>query len=217
LPQNHPYIIDVPEDLLKYKVPREAAEYRLNVKGSRFIGWCAPAGDEEAAQAAIAGRCRLQHSATHNCWAYRVGSFDDPLERSSDAGEPSGTAGRPILDQIKHCGLHRAVVVVSRWFGGTKLGRGGLVRAYGDCAAGCLELVSTGEVIPTVRLEVSCEYPLIGLVENLTAKFSGRVVHGGYAENARLTCEIPGELVEAFRTSLTEASAGKAGISPSAK
>ena len=104
----------------------------IEVKHSRFLARAAPADSTHAAQAFVGSVS--DPDATHNCWAWRIGGD----YRSSDDGEPAGTAGRPILAAIDGQGFDRVVVVVTRWFGGIKLGAGGLVRAYGGSAAECL-------------------------------------------------------------------------------
>src|SRR5690606_38702273 len=109
-----------------------AASFRQEIKKSRFLAQAAPIADEGEAREFLA-----QHSdpsANHNCWAWRIGQS----YRFSDDGEPSGTAGKPILQAIDGQGLDRTVVVVTRWFGGVLLGCGGLIRAYGGTAASCL-------------------------------------------------------------------------------
>jgi len=192
-----------------YLVPTFPAEYRLTDRASRFFGYAAPAEDEAAAQAVIAERSRLHHDASHHCWAYRIGSPAHAVERSSDAGEPSGTAGRPILDAIKGAGLYGCVVVVTRWFGGTLLGRGGLIRAYGLAASEALKLTPTREVIPKQTFVVECTYDLIGLVEQMTTKAGGSVTGGDYGAEARITVEIPLTAASGFPERLFDASGGR--------
>ena len=109
-----------------------SASHTIEVKHSRFLAQAAPVVSAEAALAFVAAVS--QADATHNCWAYRIGA----TYRSSDDGEPAGTAGRPILAAIDGQGMDQVVAVVTRWYGGIKLGAGGLVRAYGGAAAECL-------------------------------------------------------------------------------
>jgi len=179
------------------------------VKGSKFIGWCCAADDEKLAAELIRQRSRLHHNATHNCWAYRVGDAAEPLERSSDEGEPSGTAGRPMLEQLIKVNFVGAVLVVSRWFGGTKLGKGGLIRAYGGCAAETIKLLKTVTRIPMTKVKVECSYDLVGLVERTAAKYEGHVVNGDYTDKVRLSVELPAGNRQAFIQVLVEESAGR--------
>src|SRR5690606_35762264 len=117
------------------------ASHELEIKHSRFIAHAAPIGN--ATDALTFVDAVSVADATHNCWAYRHGNE----YRSSDDGEPSGTAGRPILAAIDGQGYDRVVVVVTRWYGGIKLGAGGLVRAYGGTAAECLRLAQRNPLI----------------------------------------------------------------------
>jgi len=192
-----------------HNVPIGTAEYKITIKGSKFIGYCGSATDEAAAMEFIKARSRQHHNATHNCWAYRVDDPTAPSERSSDEGEPSGTAGRPILEQLVRFNLIDVVLVVSRWFGGTKLGRGGLIRAYSDCAAGTLKLLETRIRIPSVVVKVECGYDLVGLVERTAAGYSGNVESGDYLENVCLTVRLPLSSEEKFRKAVIEESGGK--------
>jgi len=126
-------------------------DFEEEIRRSRFLARAAPAhGPDEALAFMNAVRDR---EATHNCWAYRVGD----AYRFSDDGEPGGTAGRPILAAIEGQGVDHAVVVVTRWFGGVKLGAGGLARAYGGAAAKCLRAAAKRELRPLLRarLEVA--------------------------------------------------------------
>ncbi len=199
-----------PGDLkITYKIPVGDAEYRLTERGSRFIGYCAPTADDKTAVEIIEQRSRRHHDATHHCWAYRVGDPIVPTERSSDAGEPSGTAGRPILEQLCKANLIGAVLVVSRWFGGTKLGRGGLMRAYGSCAAETIARLETRIERPVATLVVECGYDIIGLVERTAGKFEGKVEGGDYGETVRLKVCLPVSSEEEFKQQLSEAGAGK--------
>ena len=122
-----------------------AATHVLEVKHSRFIAQAAPATSPEAALAFLAQVADPE--ATHNCWAYRIGAE----YRSSDDGEPSGTAGRPILAAIEGQGYDQVVAVVTRWYGGIKLGAGGLVRAYGGAAAECLRSAERRALVVDAR------------------------------------------------------------------
>ena len=202
----------VPEDVREYVVPTSTAEFKLTVKGSKFIGFCAPVKDEAEAVEFIRQRSHRFHNATHNCWAYRVGDPAAPIERSSDEGEPSGTAGRPILEQLAKLNLIGAALVVSRWFGGTRLGRGGLIRAYRDCTAETLKLLETESRHPSIELTVECDYDLVGMVERSTAKCKGYVKEGNYTDIVRLIVNIPVNAEESFRQILSEASAGRVRI-----
>lgn len=193
----------------RYYYPANSVESKLTDRGSRFLGYVAPAVDEAAALEILRQRRKEHYNATHNCWAYRICDPDDPLERYSDDGEPHFTAGKPILEQIKKLELVCIIVVVTRWFGGTKLGRGGLIRAYGGCAADTLQRVVIKSKIPKSLLTVQCEYDAIGIVEHTVSAYNGEVKAGDYAEKVELTVSVPSEAAELLSQKLIELGNGK--------
>ncbi|MBW8322777.1 MAG: IMPACT family protein [Arenimonas sp.] len=125
-----------------------AETFSQDIKKSRFVAHAAPVGSEDEAKAFIAAVS--DPSANHNCWAWRVGQ----AYRFSDDGEPSGTAGKPMLQAIDGQGLDGVAVVVTRWFGGILLGSGGLMRAYGGTAAACLRAAAKMELIARIEGEI---------------------------------------------------------------
>lgn len=130
----------------------EPVDYGEEIRKSRFLAQAAPVDSIEGALAFIGERSTL--AASHHCWAYRVGTS----YRFNDDGEPGGSAGRPILAAIDGQGVDRIAVVVTRWFGGIKLGVGGLARAYGGCAAECLRRAAKREHVERVRVRVDCDF-----------------------------------------------------------
>lgn len=146
------------------------ASHQEEIKKSRFAALALPVRDPGQAL-----RFFAQHSspdATHNCWAYRIGGE----YRFNDDGEPGGTAGRPILQAIEGQQCDRVAVLVLRWFGGIKLGSGGLVRAYGGVAAQCLRLADKVELVDEVFVDCRCDFPDLALVQSRFASFDARVV-----------------------------------------
>lgn len=135
--------------------------YALEIKGSRFIAKAAPVGSPQAALEWLA-QVR-EPEATHNVWAYKIG----PVYRFADDGEPAGTAGRPVLSAIEGQGLDGVMVVVTRYFGGVKLGAGGLIRAYSGAAAECLRQAPKREVLPMARLRLQAPFELSNTVFHL--------------------------------------------------
>jgi uncharacterized YigZ family protein len=136
-----------------------AFQHSVDIKKSRFLAHASPV---ETSQQALAYVQRVSDpSATHNCWAYRIGQD----YRFNDDGEPGGTAGRPILQAIEGQGIDRAVVVVTRWYGGIKLGAGGLARAYGGTAAECLRLAERVPIVMMARLGVHCDFADLALMK----------------------------------------------------
>jgi Uncharacterized conserved protein len=131
---------------------QQPATFEQVVKKSRFLATALPVASEEEAKGAIAGQSHAD--ANHNCWAWRIGQAC----RFSDDGEPSGTAGKPILAAIDGQAIDKVVVIVTRWFGGILLGSGGLVRAYGGTAGQCLKGAQLAEVRPSVGGDVHLEF-----------------------------------------------------------
>lgn len=147
--------------------------------------------------------------ATHNCWAWRIG-----LQcRFNDDGEPSGSAGRPILAAIEGRQLDRVMVVVSRHFGGIKLGIGGLIRAYGGCAAKCLDDAAIIPLVPMASCAVETEFALAETLHQLLNRFGAEKQQETYAGHGiRLQIRLPENHLEAFTAALTEASRGQARV-----
>jgi putative IMPACT (imprinted ancient) family translation regulator len=184
------------------------AEARLRVKASVFLAVAAPAADEEAARAVLAARQQADWSATHHCsaWVLRSGA-----RRANDAGEPSGSAGAPILAAIEGAGLTDTVVVVTRWYGGTKLGVGGLVRAYGDAAAQALASAPRRAGIPAVRLRFGYAYAHTSAVMGAVERAGGAELDHGFAEggaSGTLALTLPAAELDAFTAALRDATAG---------
>ena len=132
------------------------ATHVLEIKHSRFLAHAINLDAVDAAQAAVASLS--ESDATHHCWAWRIGAH----YRSSDDGEPAGTAGRPILAAIDGQGCDQVLVVVTRWYGGIKLGAGGLMRAYGGAAAECLRRADKRALIDWAELEFICPFANLG-------------------------------------------------------
>lgn len=133
--------------------------HQQDIKKSRFLAQAAPVDSSEQALAWL--REVSDPVATHNCWAWRIGQD----YRFNDNGEPGGTAGRPILQAIEGQRMDRIVVVVTRWYGGIKLGAGGLARAYGGTAAECLRVAEHVAIVAMTRLGVHCEFPELALLK----------------------------------------------------
>jgi uncharacterized YigZ family protein len=185
-----------------------SAAVEMRVRGSTFIGFAAPAAEEADARALLAGRERQYWDATHNCsaWSLRGG-----VRRANDAGEPSGSAGAPILAAIEGAGLTDCVAVVTRYFGGTKLGVGGLVRAYGDAAAEALAAAPRRHGILAVRLRLTYPYAhtaavMRGLERSGAAQVEHGYVSGGDAGRVDFAVALDAE--PALAEELREASGG---------
>ena len=193
---------------MRHTLPVPVA-HAIEVKHSRFLAQAAPADTPDAARAWLAGIA--DPDATHNCWAWRIG--DD--YRSSDDGEPAGTAGRPILAAIDGQGFDRVMVVVTRWYGGIKLGAGGLVRAYGGAAAECLRTAPRLPLLAMRTVSVQCPFDAIGAVHAALAAFGAQKQAEDYAaDGVRLRLVLPADRVEALTTHLRDATRDRAVVEP---
>jgi len=185
-----------------YPTPAGTAEAEIREKGSRFLAVIGPAHGEAAAKEALAELARRHSDATHCCWAWRIGA--PPRERSSDAGEPAGTAGVPILHVLRGAGLSDVVAVVVRWFGGTKLGKGGLARAYAAAARAALEGLPIVSRVPTVRLALTVPFERVGAVKRLIHPPAVELAAEEYGDEARLVLAVHEERREALRAALAD-------------
>lgn len=187
-------------------------ETRTSVRGSRFLAWLGPAIDAASASSALALRAAAGPDATHHCWAYRIWSEGGVEEAAFDAGEPGGTAGRPILGALQRTGVVQGVCVVSRWFGGVRLGTGGLVRAYAEAARAAIaagkERGAVRAARPRLTLRAEFDYSLSGSVQRVIARFGARSAPMGYGNRAELELSLPAEAAEAFQRALVDATAG---------
>lgn len=174
--------------------------HSVEIKHSRFIAHAAPIADAGAALAFV--QQVMVADATHNCWAYRHGDE----YRSSDDGEPAGTAGRPILAAIDGQGFDRVVVVVTRWYGGIKLGAGGLVRAYGGSAAECLRLAPRQPLLVLSLLTLHCGFDDLGAVHAALSVCAAEKLDERFdAGGAELRLRLPRDRVDALKTRLRDA------------
>lgn len=173
--------------LERYKTVRSAGSKEIVIKKSRFIGHVMPVETEESAVAFIEDIKKKHWNATHNCSAYMIGERDE-IQKQSDDGEPSGTAGKPILEVIRNQGLKNVAIVVTRYFGGIMLGAGGLIRAYTDGAVAAIE---SGDPITRVlhrEVFVELDYTWLGKVENELRSRNTRMGETAFADKVTLTC-----------------------------
>ena len=176
------------------------ATHAIEIKHSRFIAHAAPVDSPQAALEFLG--TVADADATHNCWAYRIGAE----YRSSDDGEPAGTAGRPILAAIEGQACDRVMVVVTRWYGGIKLGAGGLVRAYGGAAAECLRQAQRRPLVAMQELIVHCGFDDLGSVHAALAAHGAEKEQERFTETgAELRLRLPVSRVDALKTQLRDA------------
>ncbi|UFJ40132.1 YigZ family protein [Brevibacillus humidisoli] len=195
----------------QYKTVAGYGEQEIVIERSRFIGYAQRATTEEEATAFIAMIKKKHWDATHNCSAFVIGEHDQ-IQRSSDDGEPSGTAGKPILECIKKNGLKDTVVVVTRYFGGIKLGAGGLVRAYTAGTVAALQGARIVAHILHVRITVTVDYHWWGKVENELRVGDHRVVDTSYTDTVAVQVLIPAGEEDGFVERMTDLTNGQAEI-----
>jgi len=188
--------------MASYLTPAGEARAEIREKGSRFLAVIGPAAGEEQARAALDELARRFPDATHHCWAWRLGS--PPRERAADAGEPSGTAGVPILQVLRGAGLSDVMAVVVRWFGGTKLGKGGLARAYAAAAREAVAGLATLSRVPTVTVALEVPYERVGAVKRLIHPPEVELEREEYGERARLVLVVHEQRREALREALAD-------------
>lgn len=194
---------------MSHRVPAAPLALEIpKIKGSRFLAHVAPVADADAALAHVQAVRKEHHSSRHVCWAYRLGD-EGGETRSSDDGEPSGSAGKPILAAIEGADLTWVCVTVTRWFGGTKLGVGGLVRAYGGAAAAALAEVEVVVVVPTTTVVVQAPYELMGTLEAFVAREGLTPAAADYAAEVTLRFEVPVADAPPLADRLREASHGR--------
>lgn len=178
------------------------------IKGSRFTAWLGRADDRATADRLVAARRALDPQASHHCWAWRgLGPTDLAF---SDDGEPNGSAGRPILDVITGQDLTGVVAVVTRWFGGTKLGVGGLVRAYGGAVVAALDTAEIVEIVPTETLVAQFGYGDSGPVKGVLVAQGVEPDDEVFGADVTQTFALPLAEAEALAIALRDATAGRA-------
>ncbi len=192
-----------------YPVPAHEIRRELTVSNSRFISTLIPVFSVDEAKAFI-HRIKAEFpDASHNVPVYLIGHGDSETAHCSDAGEPSGTAGRPALAVLRGSGLGDVAVVVTRYFGGTKLGTGGLVRAYSDAVRIVVEAVPRAEKVQTHTIMLVIPYTYLERVRLLVASQSGMVLDEEFTADITLTAQLRVENLPAFQASLSDLTKGK--------
>ena len=195
----------------RYLIPATSHRVEEEIRHSRFVTSVGGAPTVEAARAFIAGVSNEFADASHNCWAYVVGPPGSTSQIGmSDAGEPHGTAGRPMLNVLLHSGIGDIVAVVTRYFGGTLLGTGGLVRAYSGGVQLALQTLPTMEHVPSVELIVVVEYTTVTLLQRLLPEYEAELTHQEFAADVTFRVKVPIERVAPFTTRLTDLTHGQA-------
>lgn len=178
-------------------------------KKSRFIAHVIPVESEQQALDNIEIIKKKFWDARHNCFAFVIGKNNE-IQRFSDDGEPQGTAGKPILEVLTSQNIHDTLIVVTRYFGGTLLGTGGLVRAYGLAAKKGLENALVKRVCPGIKLELISDYNSIGKIKYIMGQMGVMPEDEQYAENVIITVSMKESYHHEFKTKITDATNGKA-------
>ncbi|MGL4346117.1 MAG: YigZ family protein [Cellulosilyticaceae bacterium] len=197
----------------QYVTIERAAETEIIEKKSRFIATVIPVNTQEEADQHLAVLRKKYWDATHNCFAYQIGEKNE-IQRFSDDGEPQGTAGKPILDVLKGQDIKNTLIVVTRYFGGTLLGTGGLVRAYGRSAK---EGVLEAGLIKRLRIrlyEIQADYGLSGRVQYLLSEKGYTMRETGYTEIVTFNVEVEVAMEEAFTNWMIDATNAEVSIMP---
>lgn len=192
-----------------YLLPLERTRRELTVVNSRFIATLAPVSSVDEARAFIKEIRAEFADATHNVPAYIIGGGNNVIEYCSDDGEPAGTAGRPALTVLRGSGMGDLAVVVTRYFGGTLLGTGGLVKAYTEATRLVVNAVPRARRRPVHLALLAIPYNLLERVRLLTARHGGAVLGEEFAADVTLTLRLPVETLEGFQAELRELSAGR--------
>ncbi len=192
-----------------YKIVYSGGSDEIVEKKSRFIANVFPVSEEEEVLQIIEDTRKKYWDARHNCYAYVIGSNDE-ITRCSDDGEPSGTAGRPILEVITGSGIHNALIIVTRYFGGTLLGTGGLVRAYSKSAqAG----IAASKVVIREngrKASIKTDYNGIGKIQYIAGNMELTTLDTDYSDIVKIELLVPEDKVETLVNKVTEASSGRA-------
>ena len=193
-----------------YRIINGTAEAEIEVKKSRFLAAVCQCRSETEARVFLENIRKQHYDARHHCFAFRIGEPQGILERSSDDGEPQGTAGKPMLEILKGAALCDVCAVVTRYFGGTLLGTGGLLRAYSDALRAALSAADCQELREGIRVRVCCDYAAANRVKYLAQQKGIFSEREDYTDRCMLSYLLPGEEAERFTEQIRELSAGKA-------
>ncbi len=199
----------------RYPIPAATRRVEETRKRSRFITTTEVAGTVEEARGFIARVSAEYADATHNCWAYVVGPPGDTSRVGmSDDGEPHGTAGRPMLTVLLGSGIGDIAAVVTRYYGGTKLGRGGLARAYGGGVKLALEDLPLDEHVRRIELRIALPYAAVTPLQNLLLEFEAEILEETYGTEATFRIRLPHEHAEPLSQAVKGLTSGRARIEP---
>ncbi len=199
-----------------YDIPAEAVSLsEETIKKSRFITLLAHTPGVEAARAFVQQVKQEHPTARHHCWAWVAGAPNDSQQLGfSDDGEPSGTAGKPMLAQLMGSGVGEITAVVVRYYGGIMLGTGGLVKAYGGGVQQALKQLARQRKVPMQSFTLQCDYAQLGDIERLLQRFDGIIEESHYQDRIALRLALPHPQVVGFRQNLSDYSRGALTLIP---
>ncbi|MDO4679767.1 MAG: YigZ family protein [Aerococcus sp.] len=195
--------------MIEYRTIKTTGTHEIIIKKSRFICNIKHVETEEEAEDFINQIKKEHYKATHNCVAYQIGEKNE-IQRALDNGEPSGTAGIPMLEALKHMELQNVVAVVTRYFGGIKLGAGGLIRAYSNAVSEAVHEIGVIERTIQHPVSVTVDYAFTGPMDNWIANHPYTLLDTTYLEKVTYTLGVPKKDVETFQQTLTDFTNGQA-------
>lgn len=191
---------------MSYQTLEHAVTARLEIKKSEFITYAYPVGSREDAMFHVEQLRHKYPDARHHCWAYIIG---DPNNTTSagfdDDGEPNGTAGRPILNVLQHKAIGNVLVVVVRYFGGIKLGAGGLTRAYAGSAQAAVDMMTLSDYVPMAQVQILAEFATEAQCRYVVDSIGGRIEDVAYSKQVTLTATLAEADIERLKTELAMA------------
>ncbi len=185
------------------------AETEIKIKASKFIGRVFSCESENEAIAVLENIRKKYYDATHHCFAYRVGLGKDIIFRYSDDGEPNGTAGKPIYDRLEGPELTNLILIVTRYFGGTKLGTGGLTHAYSDTAKAVLDKAGSLEKYITDNISMVLQFSDYSNVERMIHQIGAKIIESDFSDIVKLKVKIRLSLIEKLKNSLIDLTSGR--------
>nr|WP_024966048.1 IMPACT family protein [Pantoea sp. IMH] len=198
-----------------YDIPAGEFSFSEEIKKSRFITLIDHTEGIEAARAFVQRVKKAHPTARHHCWAWVAGAPSDSQQLGfSDDGEPSGTAGKPMLAQLMGSHIGEITAVVVRYYGGIQLGTGGLVKAYGGGVQQALKLLPRQQKIPMRHFSLTCDYAQLAEVERMIQRFNGQLLDNTFGEQVALSLALPHGQIDGFTQNLTDFSRGALALVP---
>lgn len=185
---------------MNYPVPACQVETLYEIKKSKFIACAGFANSRESAMALLENVKQQYPDARHHCWAYQFGNPKSPTSAAmADDGEPSGTAGKPILNVLQHKDIGDIMIVVTRYFGGVKLGAGGLVRAYSAAAQQAIDTLQVRQEVMLESIDIETDFKHEQFVRHLVEQANGEVAHCNYSQRVVMQVKLPNDQVASFK------------------